>query len=555
MKYFNNPISETTKPDPFILQVNGKYYCYSTHRDGVKVSVSDDLINFEDKGFALTCEEEIDFWAPSALYYNGVYYLYYSSVSKNKNDTLEESLKVATSDNPLGPFNFEKRFFNFFSIDSQPYFYNGELYLFYSTNVMGSDDNMPGTCILVDKMKNPLEFEGKPKIVVKPSISEEIFNKNRFGDNRDWYTIEGASIIERNGKLYILYSANCYLNENYFINYSVGDLKEDLRDIEFEKYPDNYTYHSLMKKNDLVSGTGHNSVCKGPDLIEDFIVYHGRNNDIEFEKDKEQRTMRVDRLFFDGDELLCNGPSLKNIKSPNPSKINKKNLILNNQSIKMDVNENYIFDLWIKGIASHSGIRYGFIIGDYLEFELLEGFDKIYVYKVNNLVRRKIQEIDLNHDYNHQVSHCFKIKKMFNSVVLELEDNRKFKFDLALSQNLEVYSLYSSVEIISFSLNEYNCFEKDDLINLGNYFTLNKKLELHDNCINAVKDLKMSPKFNGVYTITVKPLSKASFIKVGDSKIQISETKDISFEINDISKFEIVLTNVRIKKFIYKKLQ
>lgn len=555
MQYFNNPISKTTKPDPFILQVNGKYYCYSTHRDGVKVSVSDDLINFEDKGFAYLCEEEIDFWAPATLYYNGIYYLYFSSVSKIKNDTLEESLKVATSDNPLGPFNFEKRFFNFFSIDSQPYFYNGELYLFYSTNVMGSDGNMPGTCILVDKMKNPLELEGNPKIVVKPSINEEIFINNRFGDSRDWYTIEGASIIERNGKLYILYSANCYLNENYFINYSVGDLKEDLRDIEFEKYPDNYTYHALMKKNDLVSGTGHNSVCKGPDLIEDFIVYHGRNNDIEFEKDKEQRTMRVDRLFFDGDVLLCNGPSLKNIKSPNSSKINKKNIILNNKSIKMDINENYIFDLWIKGNASHCGIRYGFIIGECIDFELLEGFDKICVYNVNNLVRKKIQEIDLNYDYNHQVSHCFKIKKIFNSVVLELEDNRKFKFELAFSQNIEIYSLYSSIEIISFSLNEYNCFEKDDLINFGNYFSLNKKLELHDNCINTFKDLIMCPKFNGVYTITVKPLSKNSFIKIGDSKIQITETKDISFEINDVSKFEIVLNNVRIKKFLYKKLQ
>lgn len=555
MKYFNNPISNTTKPDPFILQVNGKYYCYSTHRDGVKVSVSDDLINFEDKGFAYICEEEKDFWAPATLYYNGVYYLYFSSGPKYNNDTLEECLKVATSDNPLGPFNFEKLFFNYFSIDAQPYFYNGELYLFYSTNVLGCDDYRPGTCILVDKMKNPLELEGNPKVVVSPSINEEVFQKNRFNDNRDWHTIEGASIIERNGKLYILYSANCYLNENYFINYSVGDLKEDLRDIEFEKYPDNYTYHALMKKNNLVSGTGHNSVCKGPDLIEDFIVYHGRNNDIQFDEEKEQRTMRVDRLFFDGDKLLCDGPSLNKIENPNSPIINKKNLILNNQSIKMDIQENYIFDLWIKGISSHSGIRYGFIIGDCLAFEFLQGFSRIEVYHVNNFLRSKIQEIELNDDFNHQVSHCFKVKKMFNSVELELEDNRDFKFNLALSNNLEIYSLYSSVEVISFSLSKYNCLERDDLIYLSNYFTFNKKIELINNCINTGNELVMIPKNNGVCNITVKPLSKTSFIKIGDTKIQINETKEVSFEVDDISNFELVLTNIGIMKFTYKKLQ
>ena len=40
---------------PFILLYNNKYYLYATneHRDGYKVFESDDLIEWENKGFCL----------------------------------------------------------------------------------------------------------------------------------------------------------------------------------------------------------------------------------------------------------------------------------------------------------------------------------------------------------------------------------------------------------------------------------------------------------------------------------------------------------------------
>ncbi|MGD6731612.1 MAG: glycoside hydrolase family 43 protein [Pleomorphochaeta sp.] len=555
MQYYNNPVSETTKPDPFILQANGIYYCYSTHTDGIMVSISDDLIHFEDKGFAYTNEKEKDFWAPSTIYLNGTFYMYFSSVSKSDEDTLEEKLKVVSSINPLGPFKFEKQLFDYFSIDAQPYFYRGDLYLFYSTNILGCDTEMPGTSILVDKMKNPFEVESKPKIVVKPSIDEEIFQKNRFNDSRDWYTIEGASIIERNNKLYILYSANSYLNENYFINYSVGDLKEDLRDIEFKKYKDDYTYHALMKKNDEVGGTGHNSVCKGPDLIEDYIVYHGRNNDIVFDMTKEQRTMRVDKLSFSGDTLLCDGPSLNNIKMPNQPLIKKTNITLVNDSMKFNINGNYIFDLWIKGISSHQGIRYGYKIGDSIEIDLIQGSSAILVYKINDNIKIKIDEIRLPSDFKFDVPHCFKVKRIFDSITLELEDNRIFTYNLPLSDNLEIYSLYSMAEIVSFSLNNYNILENENLLYLSRYYDLNRCVEIKDNRINIIRKTLLYPKSIGIYSLTVSFLSKDSYILINNKKIDVLDFQDIKFIYDKNEKIELLLYKVKISKCIYKKLQ
>lgn len=552
MSFFKNPVSETTKPDPFILQVEGNYYCYSTHEDGVNVSVSNDLIHFEDKGFAYTKKNERDFWAPSAIYLNGIYYLYYSSVLRD-HDNLDETLKVASSTSPFGPFKFERELFSYFSIDSHPYFYRGELYLFYSTNLMGTTDEMPGTSILLDKMKTPFEVEGLPKVVVFPSIDEEIYEVNRFNDGRDWYTIEGASVLERNGKLYIIYSANAYTNENYFMNYSVGDLKDDLRDIEFTKYPNDYTFNALVQKNRYVSGTGHNTVCKGPDLIEDFIIYHGRNNDIPLDFDIEQRTMRVDRLFFEGNQLTCDGPKLNNIDIPRLPLIHETNIKLFNNKKLIETGGNYLFDLWIKGEHSHSGIRYGFTIGKMYQFELIQGLDKIQVYKLNGRIRIKIQDIELYSGYNHEVSHLFRVTKIYNTVSLILENGKIFRFDSLDSDDIEIFSLYSTIEIIDFKLNNYNCLEGDDLIYMSNVFQVSRDLQIQDKKIDIKRETILIPKKRGKNMLTVEPLSEKATFSINGDSLKVVGNREIYFDYNETSDFRIICNNIRIIKFRYAK--
>ncbi len=554
MKYYNNPISPSTKPDPYILQYNGEYYCYSTHRDGVKVSYSKDLVHFEDKGFAYSLESEKDFWAPAVVYINGIFYLYFSSVKKTDKDTLEEMLKVATSHSPLGPFTFEKQFFDYFSIDAHPYFYRGDLYLFYSTNILGCDENMPGTSILVDKMKSPLQFEGKPKVVVPPTLEDEVYEKNRFLDNRDWHTIEGASIIERNNKMYILYSANSYLNENYFINYSVGDLEDDIRDINFVKYPNDYEYHALMRKNNLVSGTGHNSVCKGPDLIEDFIVYHGRNNDIPLDHNIEQRTMRIDRLTFEGNKLICDGPNLNKIKIPKQPIVKESNLILNNDKKTIKTKGNYVFDLWLQGNPSHSGIRYGFNIGKNLQFELLQGLNTINVYKINGNIKRKIQKIELTDNYNHTVSHLFKVTKVYNSISLLLEDGRIFNFNDSVENDVEIFSLFSQIKIVYFALNSFNTLEGNNLLYLENFLDFNKTLYVWNNKIDIKRETEIRFKKEGTHSLTIEPMSNLAIIKDGENHISVKENMDIVFNYKKESSLLLFCNQIRIVKYNYTKI-
>ena len=132
------------------------------------------------------------------------------------------------------------------------------------------------------------------------SIEEEIFMKNRFKEGQDWYTIEGACYFYENGHHYLLYSANCYGNEYYFVGYAAASSDElDLTKVEFSKQPNDYEYKPLLNQNEYESGTGHNTVIKYKGDY--YIVYHGR--DIGHHTVEDNRTMRIAKMEIDGLKL------------------------------------------------------------------------------------------------------------------------------------------------------------------------------------------------------------------------------------------------------------
>jgi GH43 family beta-xylosidase len=300
-------------PDPYVLKHNGEYYCFSTGKKGIPVLHSKDMTVWEHKGYALEITEQKNYWAPCVFYLNGKFYMYYSSMLSHQSDPHDERMKVAVADVPTGPYRYVKNLFDTFSID--PHLIRtgaGELYFFYSVNLsMGTDAERPGTAILVDKMLDPFTLEGNPKSIVKPSIDEEIFEVNRFGDGRDWHTIEGAFYLKRGAKHYVMYSGNAFTSPYYFIGCSrADDLGEgDLRALNWRKLPDDHTYLPVMMRNQAVEGVGHNSVVKAPNNVDDWIVYHGRDVAGQSVRGSERRTMRIDPLLWNGDRMWVPGPT------------------------------------------------------------------------------------------------------------------------------------------------------------------------------------------------------------------------------------------------------
>jgi len=315
-----------TNADPFITRYRGRYYCFSSGRNGVNLSTSLDLVTWRALGMVLSEPDRCEYWAPCMARINGRFYLYYSSRPAGSDDPHHEALHVAVSDVIEGPYTVEHRFFDIFAID--PHVVRdraGDWVMFYSTNEpTGLHSENAGTAILVDRLVSPTQLAGRPRVVVLPSIEEEIFERNRFGSGRDWYTIEGASYFRHHDSAYLTYSGNAYVGENYFIGYSSADLRVDdapaaaeksctpiegIGDLRWQKFPNDYDHEPLVRRNETVEGTGHNSIVTGPNLVDDWIAYHGRDCADPIIEGTEQRVMRIDPVFYSGGTLNTCAPS------------------------------------------------------------------------------------------------------------------------------------------------------------------------------------------------------------------------------------------------------
>ncbi|MDQ0574348.1 glycoside hydrolase family 43 protein [Agromyces albus] len=313
---YRNPLSyadgiRRTNPDPFGFKHRGRYYCYSTDEHGVNVSRSDDLVTWEHHGHALQLPGRRNFWAPCVFYDDGTFHLYVSSVPEDSEDPHDERLMVAVSDDPLGPYQYVATFFDKFAIDPQVVRdIDGQLHMFYSTNdVTGLNSGDAGTSILVDRMVDAVTLAGEPRPVILPTLPEEVYAVDRFGDGRDWHTVEGATYLRHRDRAYLTYSGNAYVRENYFVGYGRATADASIHDLVWSKYPSDHDYHALIRRNDRVEGTGHNSIIVAPNLIDPWIMYHGREADEELIPGVEQRLLRIDPLFIDGDTLDTNAPS------------------------------------------------------------------------------------------------------------------------------------------------------------------------------------------------------------------------------------------------------
>ena len=284
-----------SQPDPYVIKNNGKYYMYATHVDGVQLYESDDMLDWAYKGLCFTYPKMKNYWAPAVLNGDGKFYLYASFMPEGEADTHLERLFVAESAVPEGPFAFVREMAKPFSIDPHVVLSGGKPYIFYSINDYEAE--RAGTLIVVDAMKSFVECEGSPKVVVRATLDEEIFKRDRFRSGQHWHTLEGAFYIRKGNNHYVTYSGNCYENPNYYIGYAVasGDT-DDLKSLDFKKYPAADVYYPLLAKNEFEEGTGHNSILEENGKY--YLFYHGR--DYSDEKNGERRTARYCEIELDG---------------------------------------------------------------------------------------------------------------------------------------------------------------------------------------------------------------------------------------------------------------
>ena len=197
------------QPDPFIFRSNGAFYIYATHVNGVQLYRSDRLDgDWEYLGLCFTLKGEENYWAPAVIAHGGAIWMYVSTTPAGSANMHEQALKIARAVSPEGPFEYVSELLAPFSIDAHVVEYKKELYLFYSTN--DEQAVCPGTYIALDKMLSPTQVEGRPVAVVRPSLEEEIFCRDRFQPGVHWSTSEGAFYFHCGDTHYLTYSGSAY---------------------------------------------------------------------------------------------------------------------------------------------------------------------------------------------------------------------------------------------------------------------------------------------------------------------------------------------------------
>jgi hypothetical protein len=221
--------------------------------------------------------------------FDGKYYIYVSSSTEEE----FEYMHVATADSPLGPFGNEKCLYKYFSIDSHVVKTDKGLFIWYAAD--NTTCERVGTRVVIDRLLDPFTPENDPREMVIPTRDEEIFMRNRFGDGKDWHTIEGAFWFTDGEWQYVMYSGGCYQNDTYHIGYASAKTSEgDLKKVDFVKHAAVGDFDPVIIKTSYEEGTGHHSVInyKG----EYYAIYHGRDIGALGDEYSELRTARVCKL-------------------------------------------------------------------------------------------------------------------------------------------------------------------------------------------------------------------------------------------------------------------
>jgi beta-xylosidase len=312
--------------DPFILSAaDGNYYMYGTGgvADGFIAYRSRDLIEWDSLGRVYAGNRDgswdtANFWAPEVYEHEGKYYMFFSADWRDNPGGEAENFRigVAVADRPAGPFTdylggplFDP---GYPAIDGNVFRDNdGRFYLYFSrccykhsveselsewARTQGLFDSIEESWIYgVELAADFRSVIGEPVMLLRPPVSmsdpqtEWESRSVTTGEvNRRWS--EGSVTFKRDGKYYMMYSANFFGGKNYAVGYATAENPLG----PYQKSADNPIIQENASRGGTVTGTGHNNVFHSPDGKTMYCVYHGRTT-----ATGNERMVFIDRMEVD----------------------------------------------------------------------------------------------------------------------------------------------------------------------------------------------------------------------------------------------------------------
>ncbi|WP_229498955.1 glycoside hydrolase family 43 protein [Pseudoduganella ginsengisoli] len=207
-------------------------------------------------------------WAPELHYNQGAWYVYFAAAPSReiKHKLFQHRMYAIRNVHP-NPLEGEWEFMgqvdtgiDTFCLDATTFTHHGQLYYLWAQKDVAIEGN---SNLYIAPMKTPWEIGGKPVMLSKPEFDWEI---------RGFWVNEGPSVLKRNGKIFISYSASA-TDENYAMGLLWADENADLLDPASWNKSATPVLQTCFEHG--VYGPGHNSFTYGDD-DEVLLVYHAR---------------------------------------------------------------------------------------------------------------------------------------------------------------------------------------------------------------------------------------------------------------------------------------
>ncbi|MGW1668731.1 glycoside hydrolase family 43 protein [Streptomyces sp. NPDC002324] len=204
-------------------------------------------------------------WAPEIHRIDGKWYIYFASAPAEDIWAIRIWVLENSHRDPFKGTWVErgqlKTAWETFSLDATTFTHRGSRYLAWAQHEPGMNNN---TAVWLSRMADPLTLTGPQVRLTTPELDWEVIG---FKVN------EGPSVITRNGRLFMTYSASA-TDFNYCMGLLTVDADADLMDpANWSKSPT-----PVFTSNDTTKqyGPGHNSFTVAEDGRTDVLVYHAR---------------------------------------------------------------------------------------------------------------------------------------------------------------------------------------------------------------------------------------------------------------------------------------
>jgi GH43 family beta-xylosidase len=266
---FFNPIAASSA-DPWVFKhTDGCYYFMSTRSKGLELTQSSTLTGLAEGRKKLIWSPEpggsysYNLWAPEIHHLDNKWYIYYTANDGGG----DESRRICVLENEQSdPMEGEWVWKGALQtpvpgLDGTVMRLRNELYFLYA-----GYGHFPeyGSAVYIMRMSDPWTLAGEHRLLTAPTLSWE--KQGGMAIN------EGPVILQRNGRIFLVYSASTTWSEDYALGMlTMSEASDPMEPLSWEKSMLPVFCKSVENG---IYATGHNSFTRSPDDREDWIVYH-----------------------------------------------------------------------------------------------------------------------------------------------------------------------------------------------------------------------------------------------------------------------------------------